>query len=109
MKAKILIVGGGAMGTCLALHAARRCDPLREPVILIEKDRLGAGSSGHTAAIVHQAYSDRVMAGMARDAVKIYARMKESTGRTVGYRRTEPVPATRHVAEEPWSLPPGQD
>ena len=36
MKAKILIVGGGAMGTSIALHAAKKCDPLGEPVILIE-------------------------------------------------------------------------
>lgn len=88
MKAKILIVGGGAMGTCVALHAARRCDPLREPVVLIEKDSLGAGSSGRSAAIVHQSYSQRAMAGMARDAVKVYAGMKANTGRSVGYRNT---------------------
>ena len=88
MKAKILIVGGGAMGTCIALHAAQRCDPLREPVVLIEKDRLGAGSSGRTAAIVHQGYSERVMASMARDAVKVYAGLKSATGRSVGYRKT---------------------
>lgn len=88
MKAKILIVGGGAMGACTALHAAKRCDPLREPVVLIEKDRLGAGSSGRGAAIVHQGYSDRSMAGMARDAVKAYGSMKTTTGRSVGYRKT---------------------
>ena len=39
------------MGACIALHAARKCDPLEEPVILIEKDRLGAGSSGRSGAI----------------------------------------------------------
>jgi sarcosine oxidase subunit beta len=88
LKAKILIVGGGAMGTCVALHAARRCDPLREPVVLIEKDRLGSGSSGRNAAIVHQGYSDRGMAGMARDALKVYGGMKANTGRAVGYRNT---------------------
>ncbi|MCP3914819.1 MAG: FAD-binding oxidoreductase [bacterium] len=88
MKAKILIVGGGAMGTCIALHAASRCDPLREPVILIERNQLGSGSSGRVGAIVHQGYSDRAMAGMARDALKVYAGMKSNTGRPVGYRRT---------------------
>ena len=76
------------MGTCVALHAARRCDPLREPVVLIEKDHLGAGSSGRNAAIVHQWYSDRGMAGMARDALKVYGGMKVNTGRAVGYRKT---------------------
>ncbi len=88
MKAKILIVGGGASGTSLALHAASRTDPLREPVVLIEKGRLGSGSSGRSGAIVHQAYSDRALAGMSRDAVKYYATMRASTGRVVGYRQT---------------------
>ncbi len=74
------------MGTCIALHAATRCDPLREPVILIEKERLGAGSSGRSPAIVHQGYRDRQMAGMARDALKVYAGLERSTGRSVGYR-----------------------
>ena len=88
MKAKILIVGGGAMGTSVALHAATRCDPLREPVILIEKDRLGAGSSGRAQAIIHQGYSDRRIAGMARDALKVYASFEQHTGRSIGFRQT---------------------
>ena len=56
--------------------------------MLIEKDHLGAGSSGRNAAIVHHGYSDRAMAGMARDALKVYGTMKANTGRSVGYRNT---------------------
>ena len=88
MKARILIVGGGAMGTSIALHAASRCDPIKEPVILIEKGHLGAGSSGRSGGIVHQTYSSREMAGMSRDALKAYATFEQSTGRSVGFRRT---------------------
>ncbi len=76
------------MGTCTALHAAKHCDPMREPVVLIERDSLASGASGRTSAIVHQAFSDRAMAGMARDAVKVYSSVRASTGRSVGYRRT---------------------
>lgn len=88
MKARILIVGGGAMGTNIALHAASRLDPLREPVVLIEKDRLGAGSSGRAQAIVHQGYSDRGLAAMARDALKVYAGFEAATGRSIGFRQS---------------------
>ena len=88
MKAKILIVGGGAMGTSVALSAAKRCDPLTEPVILLEKGRLGSGSSGRTGAVIHQGYTERPLAGMARDALKVYATMPTKVGRSVGYRRT---------------------
>ncbi len=88
MKAKILIVGGGAMGTNIALSAAKRCDPLHEPVILIEKGALGSGSSGRTGAVIHQGYPERALAGMARDALKVYAGMHRMVGRSVGYKRT---------------------
>ena len=88
MKAKVLIVGGGAMGTCIAMQVASRCDPLEQPVILIEKNKLGAGSSGRAGAIVHQTYSERALAGMARDAVRLYHHIQTNTGRSIGLRRT---------------------
>lgn len=88
MKAKILIIGGGAMGTSVAFHAAAKCDPLMDPVVLVEKERLGSGSSGRASAVIHQGYSDRALAGMARDALKVYAGVKSATGRSVGYQRT---------------------
>ena len=76
------------MGTSVALSAARRCDPLSEPVILLEKGRLGSGSSGRTGAVIHQGYTERPLAGMARDALKVYASMPTKVGRSVGYQRT---------------------
>lgn len=88
MKAKILIIGGGAMGTSVAFHAAAKCDPLEDPVVLIEKDSLGSGSSGRAGAVIRQGYADRALAGMARDALKVYAGIKSATGRSVGYQRT---------------------
>ena len=99
MKAKVLIVGGGALGTSVALHAAQRCDPLTEPVVLIEKDRMGAGSSGRAAAVIHQGYSERAMAGMARDALKVYSGIKSATGRSVGYQRTGVLVVARRGAD----------
>jgi sarcosine oxidase subunit beta len=88
MQAKILIIGGGAMGTSVAYHAAAKCDPLADPVVLLEKGRLGSGSSGRASAVIHQGYPERALAGMARDALKVYAGIKSATGRSVGYQRT---------------------
>jgi len=88
MQAKILIIGGGAMGTSVAFHAAAKCDPLTDPVVLLEKDSLGSGSSGRASAVIHQGYAERALAGMARDALKVYAGIKSATGRSVGYQRT---------------------
>lgn len=76
------------MGASIAMHAASRCDPLKEPVILLEKESLGAGSSGRAQAIIHQGYSDRGLAGMSRDALKFYAGFEANTGRSIGFRQT---------------------
>jgi glycine/D-amino acid oxidase-like deaminating enzyme len=86
MRARIAIVGGGVMGTSIALHAARRSDPLQEPVVLFEKTALAAGSSGRSGAILRQQYSDRELAAMARDSLREYASFYAKTGRWIGFR-----------------------
>ncbi len=88
MKAKILIVGGGIMGTSIALKTARRNDPLGPPVVLFEKAQIGAGSSGRSGAILRQIYADRVLAAMARDSLREYAAFEARAGRSIGYKRT---------------------
>jgi len=76
------------MGVAIALHLARRCHPLDEPVVLLEKSRLAAGSSGRSGAILRQHYSDRELASMARDSLRVYANLEARTGRTIGFQRT---------------------
>ncbi len=88
MKAKIVIVGGGVMGTSIAMHAAQKTDPLSEPVVLFERRSIGAGSSGRSGAILRQHYSDREVAAMARDSLREYAAFEARAGRSVGFRRT---------------------
>ena len=63
----ILIVGGGVMGTSMALALARR---QVGRVVVLEKSFLGAGSSGKSGAIVRQHYSNRLTASMARMSLR---------------------------------------
>lgn len=87
MRAEVVVVGGGVMGTAIAWYAARRFDPLLEPVLLLEKKELAAGSSGRSGAILRQFYSDRVVAAMARDSLRVYAGLEARTGRSIGFQR----------------------
>jgi glycine/D-amino acid oxidase-like deaminating enzyme len=88
MRARFLIVGGGVMGTAIALELARRTDPIAEPVVLCERTRLGAGSSGRSGAILRTFYSDRAVSRMARDSLRAYASFQGRTGRPIGFHRT---------------------
>src|SRR5258707_105042 len=88
MKAKIVVVGGGVMGVAIAWHAARRADPLTEPIVLLERRALAAGASGRSGAILRQHYSDRVVAAMARDSLRVYSTLERKTGRSIGFERS---------------------
>ena len=75
------------MGTAIAMHAARKSDPLGAPILLLERAELGSGSSHRSGAILRQFYTDRQLAGMARDSLKEYAGFRTRTGCGVGFRR----------------------
>ena len=83
-EAKILIVGAVPWAP-VALSAAKRCDPLSEPVVLIEKGSLGSARRDEPARSFTRV--PRAPAGMARDALKVYSGMHSTVG-SVGYRKT---------------------
>ena len=87
MKAKILIVGGGVMGTSLAIKTALKTESLTDPIVLLERSEIGAGSSGGSGAILRQFYADRMVALMARDSLREYASFETRTGRPIGFQR----------------------
>jgi sarcosine oxidase subunit beta len=89
MRAKILIVGGGIMGVSCALKCAQRTeDPNRDPVVLLERKHIGAGSSGRSGAILRQHYRDKVVARMARDSLREYTSFEMRTTLSLGFHRT---------------------
>lgn len=87
MRAKVVVIGGGVMGAAIAWQLALRLDPHEEPIVLLEKKALAAGSSGRSGAILRQQYTDRVLAAMARDSLRVYAGLERSTGRYIGFVR----------------------
>lgn len=81
----ILIVGGGVMGTSIALALARR---QVGRVIVLEKSFLGAGSSGKSGAIIRQHYSNRLTALMARKSLRVFERFEDVVGGPPVFTRT---------------------
>lgn len=85
MRARVVVIGGGVMGVAIAWHLARRFDPHTDPVVLVEKKELAAGSSGRSGAILRQFYGAREVAALARDSLRIFAGFERETGRSIGF------------------------
>jgi sarcosine oxidase, subunit beta len=88
VQAKALIVGGGVMGVSIALNLARRYNPIKQPIIVLERGQIGGGSSGSSGALLRQHYEERAIASVARDSMREYAGFEAKTGRSVGFRRS---------------------
>ncbi|NBB75531.1 MAG: FAD-dependent oxidoreductase [Bacteroidetes bacterium] len=80
--ADVVIIGGGIMGVSIALHLVQ--DGV-ENVVLLEKEHLGAGSSGKSGAILRQHYSREASIRMARESLQFYRTFGARYGRDIGF------------------------
>ena len=81
-RASVVVIGGGAMGCSTLYHLAEMGVG---DAILVERNRLGSGTTWHSAAQVRALRSSRNMTRMIRHSVDLYARLEEETGQSVGW------------------------
>lgn len=79
-----VIVGGGIMGCATTFELAGR----GLEVALLEKEAVGAGSTGRSSAIVRQHYSNELTARMALYGLRVFEEFDERVGGECGFRRT---------------------
>ena len=72
--ADAVVIGGGAIGTSITYHLTAK--GLRD-VVLLEKGAICSGSSGDSAAIVRQHYSNEVSIRLVRKSVEIFNQFPE--------------------------------
>ncbi|HEX6387331.1 MAG TPA: FAD-dependent oxidoreductase [Anaerolineae bacterium] len=72
----VIVIGGGIMGCSAAFQLAQR----GLKVALLEKDSIGAGSTGKSSAIVRQHYSNELTARMALYSLRIFQNFEEYVG-----------------------------
>ncbi|MGZ4355059.1 MAG: NAD(P)/FAD-dependent oxidoreductase [Gaiellaceae bacterium] len=75
-RADVAIVGGGITGTALACELARA----GAAVVLLERDRIAAGPTGRSTALVRVHYSQPVLVQMAVHGLERYSASPETTG-----------------------------
>jgi glycine/D-amino acid oxidase-like deaminating enzyme len=83
--ADIVVIGGGVMGTSIALHLARR---RAGRIVLCEKSAVASGPTGRSSAVLRRHYSLELYARMAHRSLEIYRRFEELTGVPAGLRNT---------------------
>ena len=83
--ADAVIIGGGVMGCSILYHLARLG---MTNSLLLEKDVLGAGSTGRSQAICRMHYSNPVTASMAWESLKVFANFDDAVGGSSGFVKT---------------------
>ena len=83
--ADAVIIGGGVMGCSLLYHLARRG---ASRTLLLERNVLGAGSTGRSQAICRMHYSNPITAAMAWNSLQVYSNFAEQVGGDAGFVNT---------------------
>ena len=83
--ADIVIIGGGVMGCSMLYHLARQ--GVGRP-LLLERQVLGAGSTGRSQAICRMHYSNPITTSLAWDSLQVYANFDDRVGGDSGFVKT---------------------
>ncbi|MEM8792464.1 MAG: FAD-dependent oxidoreductase [Pseudomonadota bacterium] len=83
--ARIVIIGGGAIGLSLAYHLGKRG---AGEISVLERHQLTSGTSWHAAGIVGPLRATPVMTRLAMAALEVFPELEAETGMSTGYRRT---------------------
>lgn len=84
LQARVVIVGGGVMGTSIAYHLARA--GVRD-VVLVERDELAAGSTSKAAGGVRAQFSDELNIQLGARSLEAFGRFAEEIGQDIGLHR----------------------
>ncbi|MGW5494626.1 NAD(P)/FAD-dependent oxidoreductase [Streptomyces olivaceoviridis] len=84
LRAEVVVVGGGVVGTSIAWHLARA--GVRD-VVLVERDELAAGSTSKAAGGVRAQFSDELNIRLGARSLEAFGRFEEEVGQDIGLHR----------------------
>lgn len=82
--ARIVIIGGGAVGCSLAYHLGRRGE---RDVLVLEKSRITDGCTWHAAGLVGQLRGRRNLTRLMQNSVAVFDRLEAESGQTIDWRK----------------------
>ncbi|HTI72643.1 MAG TPA: FAD-dependent oxidoreductase [Candidatus Limnocylindria bacterium] len=83
-EAKVVIVGGGVIGTSVAYHLTQMG---WRDVVLLEQGQLGGGTSWHAAGLVGRLRTSNSMTRINKYTVELYSQLERETGHSVGWKQ----------------------
>jgi glycine cleavage system aminomethyltransferase T/glycine/D-amino acid oxidase-like deaminating enzyme len=91
-RARVVIIGGGVIGTSVAYHLARMG---WTDVLLVEQGQLSCGSTWHAAGLVGQLRASENGTRLVQYSTELYASLEAETGQSTGFRRCGGVTVAR--------------
>jgi glycine/D-amino acid oxidase-like deaminating enzyme len=99
-RARVVIIGGGVIGTSVAYHLARMG---WTDVLLLEQGQLSCGTTWHAAGLVGQLRASENGTRLVQYSTELYARLEQETGQSTGFRRCGGVTVARTPTASPSS------
>ena len=91
-RARVVIVGGGVIGTSVAYHLSKLGIT---DVVLLEQGRLSSGTTWHAAGLVGQLRASESLTRLVQYSAQLYAELEAETGLSAGYKRCGGVTVAR--------------
>ena len=91
-RARVVIIGGGVIGTSVAYHLAQLG---WTDVLLLEQGQLSCGTTWHAAGLVGQLRASESGTRLVQYSCELYERLEEETGLGTGFRRCGGVTVAR--------------
>ncbi len=91
-RARVVIVGGGIIGSSIAYHLTREGET---DVVVLERGRLTNGTTWHAAGLVSQVRGTHALTALSRTNADTYERLPGETGVETGLRRVGALTVAR--------------
>ncbi len=91
-RARVVIIGGGVIGTSVAYHLANMG---WTDVLLLEQGQLSCGTTWHAAGLVGQLRASQAGTRLVQYSAGLYERLEAETGLSTGFRRCGGVTVAR--------------